>query len=175
MKTRNEQLRLIEPTAAFASEFKSMVEDYLHAGEDDYTLDQVKNFAHYLRKLDEMAKGINLPPGIVPMTTFWLLKDGQTILGESKLRHSLTPALQVEGGHIGYLIRPTQRRKGYGTLILSLTLEKARTLGLQRVLVTCNTDNIASARIIEKNGGVLLGKTVSHRSGKFISQYWIEL
>jgi predicted acetyltransferase len=174
MSITNEQISLVEPGAEFASEFLSMTAEYQQAGEDYYSFVS-GDFVTYLRRIDEMARDIRLPHGIVPMTTFWLVKDGQTILGESKLRHRLTPALQIEGGHIGYIIRPSRRRKGYGTLILSLTLEKARVLGLERVLVTCDTDNIGSARIIEKNGGVLAGRAVSHRSGKFVSQYWIEL
>jgi len=97
------------------------------------------------------------------------------ILGESRLRHSLTPALEHHGGHIGYVIRPSQRRKGYGTLILALTLEKARALGIQRVRITCDTDNTGSVRIIEKNGGILSAQVISERSGKLISQYWIDL
>jgi len=91
------------------------------------------------------------------------------------LRHQLTPALEHEGGHIGYDIRPSARRRGFGTLILALTLERARILGLARALLTCDTDNTASARIIERNGGALAARVVSNRTGKLISQYWIEL
>ena len=109
------------------------------------------------------------------MTTYWLVKDNEIVLGESRLRHRLTPALENEGGHIGYAIRPRQRRKGYGTCILRLTLEKARDMGLDRVLVTCDTDNLASARIIEKNGGALAGYGISPQSGIQVSQYWIDL
>ncbi|HLL72624.1 MAG TPA: GNAT family N-acetyltransferase [Pyrinomonadaceae bacterium] len=95
--------------------------------------------------------------------------------GTARLRHQLTPALEHEGGHIGYDIRPSARRRGFGTLILALTLERARILGLARALLTCDTDNTASARIIERNGGALAARVVSNRTGKLISQYWIEL
>jgi predicted acetyltransferase len=121
------------------------------------------------------SMGIDLPPGIVPMTSFWLVEDDQTVIGESRLRHRLTPALEIEGGHIGYAIRPSARRKGYGTRILALTLERARVMGLRQVLVTCNTDNIASARIIEKNGGLLDGYALSPHSRVQISRYWISI
>ena len=110
----------------------------------------------------------------MPENTFWLVLNSR-ILGRSKLRHWLTPELEHEGGHIGYDIRPSERRKGYGTLILELTLKRAKSLGFGRVLLTCDTDNVASARIIEKNGGKHSGQAVSNRSGKPISQYWIEL
>ena len=109
------------------------------------------------------------------MTLFWLVRGGTAIVGTSQLRHTLTPDLEHEGGHIGYNIRPSQRRKGYGTRLLGLLLGKARGLGLQRVLLTCDTDNVASARIIEKNGGRLDSDGISGKSGKPISRYWIEL
>jgi predicted acetyltransferase len=102
------------------------------------------------------------------------LVSGQHVIGQSSLRHHLNPSLEREGGHIGYNIRPSERRKGFGTMILSLTLEKAKGIGLTRVFVTCDTDNVASARIIEKNGGRLQGQVISERSGKLINQYWIE-
>jgi len=109
------------------------------------------------------------------MTTFWLVRDDQMILGESRLRHALTPALEAFGVHIGYVIRTSQRRKGYGTLILKLTLEIASAIGIQRVRVKCDTDNIGFALIIERNGGILSGYSVNPRNGKRISQYWIEV
>ena len=110
----------------------------------------------------------------MPENEFWLVSENR-VLGRVKLRHRLLPALEHEGGHIGYDIRPLERQKGYGTLLLKLTLLKAKELGLNRVLLTCDTDNIGSAGIIEKNGGVLSGQAISKKSGKPISQYWIEL
>jgi predicted acetyltransferase len=151
-----------------------MREEHERLGEDYYDADLArKDFTAYLQKLAEASRGFNLPSGIVPMTIYWLVKDDEVVLGESRLRHSLTPALKHHGGHLGYVIRPAQRQKGYGTLILALTLEKAHALGIGSVRITCNTDNIASVRIIEKNGGVLSGQVISERSGKLISQYWI--
>jgi predicted acetyltransferase len=153
-----------------------MLDEYRRAGEgsdSDNFADQ--DFAVYIDKLHNKSKGNDLPSGLVPVTTFWLVKDNQIILGESRLRHGLTPALEEFGGHIGYNIRPSQRRKGYGTLLLALTLEKAGLLGMRRVRVTCDTDNIGSVRIIENNGGMLSGYGISPRSGKQTSQYWITL
>ncbi|HET6317136.1 MAG TPA: GNAT family N-acetyltransferase, partial [Chloroflexota bacterium] len=86
----------------------------------------------------------------------------------------LTRALEAEGGNVGYIIRPSQRRKGYGTLILALTLSEARRRGMSRVCVTIDADNLPSARVIEKNAGGLSGQSVSQDSGKLVSQYWIE-
>jgi len=97
------------------------------------------------------------------------------VLGTMALRHYLTPLLEDVGGHIGYAIRPSERRKGYGTRILALTLERARAMGLGRVLVTCDTDNLGSARVIQRNGGALASEGHSVRTGTRVSRYWIDI
>ena len=171
-----DNLLLVEPRAELKTAFQEMVLEYRAAGE--YYVHHetaLSDFVSFMAGIQSLLKGINLPPNLVPMTTYWLVKDNEIVLGESRLRHRLTPALENEGGHIGYAIRPLQRRKGYGTCILKLTLEKARDMGLDRVLVTCDTDNLASAMVIEKNGGTLTGYGRSPHSGVQVSQYWIDL
>jgi predicted acetyltransferase len=167
---------LVEPALDLREEFVRMADEF-HAAGEYYSHHETarRNFGVFLHEVENMAKGRNLPSGIVPMTTYWLVAAGTMILGESRLRHRLTPSLSVEGGHIGYAIRPSARGKGYGTQILALTLVKVRAMGLERVMVTCDMDNIPSARIIEKNGGVLSGQAISPHSGKQVSQYWIQL
>lgn len=164
---------MIAPTAELRAEFLAMAEEYHAAGEDRYT-SALEDFSTYLRSLTDGLSGVNLPPGHVPYSTFWLVV-GRYLVGRSTIRHYLTPALEYEGGHVGYDIRPSDRRKGYGTLILKLTLVEARRLGLSRVFLTCDSDNLGSAKIIEKNGGLLRDTAISQRSGKQISRYWIEL
>ena len=174
MKIVNEQeVTLIVPTEELRSEFLAMAEEYLAAGEDRYK-SALEDFPAYLRSLSDGLRGIGLPLGRVSYSTFWLTA-GRHLLGRSTIRHRLTPALEYEGGHVGYDIRPSQRREGYGTLILKLTLGEAQRLGLRRVFLTCDTDNLGSAKIIEKNGGVLQDTAISQRSGKQIARYWIEL
>jgi predicted acetyltransferase len=178
-----EGARLVQPSIALESEYLSMAEEFWAkeswvAGENRFQNDRdlIENsFSAYIRRLDEENQSIRLKPGYVPSTTFWLAANNTQIIGESRLRHWLTTSLEHEGGHIGYVIRPSERRKGYGTCILALTLEKARDLGLNRVLLTCDTDNIGSARIIEQNGGKLENQEISNSSGKPISRYWIDL
>ena len=173
-----ETLALAEPDSSLAAAFLVMVKDFEAAGENRYRLVapllQI-DFPAYVRRLKEVAKGIGLPRGHVPQTTFWMIRNGSTIVGVSHLRHRLTPALQKEGGHIGYTVAPSHRRKGYGTRLLTLTLERAGELGLRRVMVTCDTDNIGSARIIQKNGGQFAGESLSDESRKPVSRYWIDL
>jgi predicted acetyltransferase len=169
-------IRLIEPTAELGTEFLSMIDDYRAAGEERYQHLRalvVHDFTEYIHRIEAASRSVGLEPGAVPQTTFWLVR-GNTIVGTSRLRHYLTPDLEREGGHIGYDVRPAERKKGYGTLLLALTLEKARELGPRRVLVTCDTDNVGSARMIEKNGGRLENEEISPESGKLVSRYWID-
>lgn len=173
MTNDDDALSLIELTREWEREFASLAEDF-RAGGDDRYMHAVADFDAYLLALRDGARGVGLSPGRVAFDTFFLVRE-RRLLGRSTLRRQLTPELEIEGGHIGYDIRPSDRRRGYGTRLLALTLERARARGLERVLVTCDTDNIASARIIEKNGGALAGQAISHRSGKPVSQYWIEL
>ncbi|MBI4558770.1 MAG: GNAT family N-acetyltransferase [Candidatus Hydrogenedentes bacterium] len=169
--------RLVEPAESLREAFLEMDGEYWAAGEVcDRDFERCDgNFPMYLRHLAEQSQREFTYDGLVPQTTFWLMHTGGTLLGTSRLRHYLTAQLEHEGGHIGYSIRPMQRRKGYGALILALTMEQARATGLRRVLVTCNKENVASARVILKNGGVLESEVVSMRSGKPVSRYWIEL
>jgi predicted acetyltransferase len=112
-------------------------------------------FARYLEILDERARGENLAPDHVP-STFLVAFDASRIVGRVSIRHQLNDRLLRVGGHIGYVVVPEFRRRGYATAILRRSLEIAHErLGIARVLVTCDDDNIASIRTIEKNGGVL--------------------
>jgi len=164
---------LIELNAGLKGKFLEMAADYRSAAEDRYALG-LADFDAYLEHLEIYRTGKNLPPGHVRSTAYFLL-GGDKLLGSGNLRHELNEGLSVFGGHIGYDVRPSERRKGYGSLILQLTLEKARTLGLGRVFLTCDTDNLASAKIIEKHGGKLENQMFYEPTGKIISQYWIEL
>ena len=173
MKKDEENIFLVEPTKEFESEFLAMAKEYETAGSDRYK-SALESFPLYLEQVSNYAQGVKLNGDRVPENEFWLVDDGK-IVARSKLRHRLNSALEDEGGHIGYDVRPSERRKGYGTLILKFTLEKAGDLGLEEVLLTCDTDNVASAKIIEKNGGKLAGQAVSNKSGKRISRYRIEI
>ena len=109
--------------------------------------------------------------GFVPQSDYWLIAEG-VYAGTIDLRHYLTEALEQFGGHIGYRIRPTMRKKGYGTLQLQLLLPKAWGMGFERVLITCDDNNWGSIKIIEANGGILQDKVDNNR-GVLTRRYWI--
>jgi predicted acetyltransferase len=108
-----------------------------------------------------------IPEDRVHCTYFWIT-DGDEFVGYLALRHSLTPWLLEEGGHIGYSVRPSRRREGHATRALALGVRRAADLGLDRVLVTCDDDNDGSRRTIERCGGVF----EDARNGKL--RYWID-
>ena len=168
------KLELVDPTPALHMPFRAMAREWRESGEDRFG-SAFGDFDAYVLGLRAQALERNLPPDRVPGNTYWLVRDGVRVVGTSRLRHRLVPHLEKEGGHIGYDIRPSERRMGLGTRILAFTLEKARGLGLEEVLVTCDTDNMASSRIIRKNGGRLLGTGISDDSGKEVSRYRIVL
>jgi predicted acetyltransferase len=128
----------------------------------------------FLRSLVEMSEGRNLPEGWVPMTTFWLVGAG-AVVAMSNLRRRLNDFLLNHGGHIGYYVAREQRRKGYATQMLALTLAEARKLGIERALLTVDSDNEPSIRVIERNGGVLEDEGIDSTTGKLHRRYWIEL
>ena len=167
---------LIIPSMQFFSAFKRMVQAYREAGEDRYqdVASDPAGFFEYLDRLSESASGVASGPGLVPDSTFWLTDD-KSIIGVVRIRHALSESLLVEGGHIGYDINPDFRAKGYGHRIFELALVEARKLGIERALVTCDHDNDASMRIIEKGGGVFENESISPRTGKRVRRYWIEL
>jgi predicted acetyltransferase len=171
-------VKLIKPCLELQAEFMDMVQDFVKVGESDKEFEcrrALENFAAYVQDCLDWDKGKALPADWVPMSTFWLIRNDNVILGVSSLRHKLNKNLRVFGGNIGYKIRPGQRQKGYGSLILKLTIAKAKLLGLKRVLITCDDDNVASAKIIEKNGGVLKDKCDRAGPGKLTRRYWIDL
>ncbi|MEI6171083.1 MAG: GNAT family N-acetyltransferase [bacterium] len=112
------------------------------------------------------------PEGWVPSTTSFLVDEGR-ILGVSNLRHWLTPHLLDHGGHVGYSVRPSERNRGHATRLLRDAARRARCLGIERLLVTCDANNAASARVIEKCGGILENEVRTDDAP--IRRYWIEL
>jgi len=173
-------LTLVRPDPSHRGMYLATVADYEAAGEARYEpLMEVLNtdFEGYVRHLKNWALGLNLKPGWVPCTVYWsVMTDVPMVVGELHIRHWLTADSEHEGGHIGYSVAPSLRRRGLGMLQMALGLEKAREiLEVDRVLVTCDTDNVGSARVIEKNGGVLENHVISKRSGKQINRYWISL
>jgi predicted acetyltransferase len=169
---------LIEPTARLRDNYRSFVQEFVSRGEKliPFVLEfACDDFEGLMRLFQEMKAGIGLPDGFVPHTTYWLVRNGEQILGVSNLRHRLTPKLEQEGGHIGYGVRPSERQKGYGTRLLAMTLVEAKNWGLTRVLVTCAKSNAGSVQIILRNGGIWHSEEFLPARGEVVQRYWIDL
>lgn len=128
-------------------------------------------------EIERSRTGIGLPKGWVKATYLWLV-EGNEFIGEVSIRHELTEELLRFGGNIGYGVRPSKWKQGIGTKMLSMALLYARNvLGLEKVLITCDDNNTGSARVIEKNGGVLWDKIEDIIAGepRVTRRYWLKL
>lgn len=156
------------PEKRFLKSYLAACKEFKQAGTSIYSIHDPDKFPDWEETIwqgfeDERA-GKNMPVGYVPATTFWLTA-GDEFIGVGNIRHRLTPALEKLGGNIGYAIRPTKQKLGYGSLILSLLLPEAAKLSIREPLITCDVNNIGSTKIIEKNGGLFIGTAESTQDG----------
>ncbi|HMA36578.1 MAG TPA: GNAT family N-acetyltransferase [Chloroflexia bacterium] len=176
MQEGNDVLLLTPPAEEYQASFLQAVGEF--QAENRYTeydaATLAADFGSFVRQLRDRVDRTRLPPGRVPETVFWLI-DGVEFIGRVSLRHELNSWLSRYGGHIGYEIRPTKRRQGYGTAALRLVLPEARALGLTRALITCDADNIGSRRIIEANGGQFENAVALDGTPVKRLRYWIDL
>lgn len=165
-------LRLRPSWAEAVAEFAAAGEATMHgSGLWDYehvdtTEDGARRIiAHLLAEADPAAP---MPEGRVHCTYFWITDEVRDeFVGYLAVRHALTPWLLEEGGHIGYAVRPSRRREGHASRALGLALAEAAALGLDRVLLTADEDNVASRRVIEAGGGIYEDTRHAKR------RYWI--
>lgn len=140
---------LITPTTDLQDEYLDFYNEWKDSGETMIPWVITKdpsNFPAMVQELLDAHNGINLPESWVPDSTYWLVTDHNRIVGAVNIRHSLTEHLFNAGGHIGYGIRPSERRKGYATKLLALSLEKAKQLNITKALVVCDEVNTASEK-----------------------------
>lgn len=171
---------LVRPSARYKDSFLEAVREAQASGSGlgdtlKWNVDEIAaDFGKVLHDLARYEPGNDLPEGYVHSEYRWLV-DGEEYLGRVSIRHTLHERLRQFGGHIGYEIRPSARRQGNGALILKLALERARELGIDRALITCDVDNLGSRGVIEANGGELEGEFVLDFYDKPIRRYWVQL
>lgn len=167
---------LSPPSIAYKDSYLQGLREFQGEGKYlNYHLKRIEeHFEDFLRQLAEQQERDKVTPGRVPNADFWLI-DGQEFIGRLSLRYELNEYLLRIGGTIGYEIRPSKRRQGYGKELLRLGLLEAQNAGLQRVLVTCDEDNLGSKRIIEANGGVFENAVEVEGTTKKKLRYWIGL
>ena len=146
---------LITPTVEYEHSYRSYIEELGGAERYPFTLDfEFDDFQSLVTRLNDSSVGKGLPGDWVPHTTYWLIEDGE-IVGVSSLRHQMTERLKLLGGHIGLGVRPSAQGRGVAKELLRQTLAQAERLGITEALVVCLKDNIASAKVIQANGGTL--------------------
>lgn len=165
-------LKLVQLEEQYKAQLVDMMDEWSQTGEKIIPYAIRKNdyhdFALYLAGLDEREDGE------VPGSTYFCLDVERNIfVGAVNIQHFLDDALLVDGGHIGDGVRPSERRKGVATQMIGLALEKCKELGIHKVLMVCDKDNIGSAKSIQNNGGVLESEIAM--DGEIVQKYWIDL
>jgi len=167
-------MKLIVPCEAYLPSYMEAHDEYEAHGIDAYAFSDARKI-DVLQKFEDYRLERSLKPNRVGADYFWLVdEDKKRFLGEITVRHRLTPELERYAGHIGYGVRYGEWGKGYGTQMLQLALIKARSMGLTRVLATCDDDNQGSARVLEKNGFLLSDKVENNVDGRVVitRRYW---
>ncbi|MEO5677567.1 MAG: GNAT family N-acetyltransferase [Usitatibacter sp.] len=170
--------RFERPHTDLARSYRELVREFIDRGEPlvPFTLEFAhEDFAALVLRLEACARGEGLPAGFVAHSTFWLVDGTGAVVGVSNLRHALTDKLRVEGGNIGYGVRPSARRRGHATEMLRRTLDEARGLGLADVLLTCAKANAGSIATIAACGGRLESEEFIAARGEVVQRYWIAL
>ena len=176
---RMDTCTLMIPDLTMAEEIRAYRQAFLDSGDSmDGTggLRRCENPADWLDENARYMKRETVPDGRVPATQFVYVRerDGR-IVGMIQVRHEFNDYLAKYGGHIGYSVRPDERRKGYAARMLQEVLPTCRTLGLDRVMITCLTDNEGSRRTILKNGGVYECTVHEPDENVDLERYWIAL
>lgn len=168
-------LRLVKLTESYRTQLNEMMDEWTATGEKivPYAIRKV-DYHDFDRYLPSLEIGPDHAEHLVPDSTFFCLDDARNIfVGAVNIRHRLNEALLLNGGHIGDGVRPSERRKGIATKMIALALEECRKLGIDRVLMVCDKQNIGSAKSIINNGGILENEIMV--DGITEQRYWIDL
>lgn len=174
-----DELELIFPSKEYKEQIEDFKEEFINNNENDIPggggLEREETFEDWLQKInDDLSEEKSKARGRVPSVLYLAFrKQDQRLIGIIQIRCKLNDYLLNFGGHIEYSIRPSERNKGNSTKMIALALKKAKKLGIGKLLMTCNKNNVASARTIIKNGGILENEV--NENNKVVQRYWISL
>ena len=170
--------KLVKATDLPASKVMEFRQAFLSVGECSINgsrgLHHYKKYEEWLWLVKECERPDNTLLGVQASTFFAVRADG-VVVGCIELRHTLNESLAVIGGHIGFSVIPEERRKGYATEMLKQVLAVAKKTGIDKALLTCDTDNVASCKTVEKCGGKKEQEDAFVLDGEQYYKYWITL
>lgn len=174
-----EELILLAPTMEYAEEIMAYRAEFLASGssmDGCGPLRRAEDPASYIGELNRYANKETVPEGKVQASLFLCVRksDGR-LIGMIQVRHYFNEYLEKYAGHIGYAVRPSERRKGYAKEMLRITLPFCRSIGIDKVLIACIDGNIASEKTILANGGVYESTVYEPVGGRYLKRFWISL
>ena len=172
-------MRLIEPTRAYAREMEAYRQSFLEFGgsmDGCGSLRRFENIEDWFLQVEAMKRPETTPPELVPCSQFiYVREEDQRVVGVIQIRHRFNEYLERFAGHIGYSVRPDERRKGYATAMLRDALPYCKELGIRDVLISCLVGNEGSRRTILNNGGVYESTVHEPKLQRDLERYWIHL
>lgn len=172
-----ERLILIKPSKSIESGIQEYKQEFLEFGElrinGSCGITFYDDFDSWLKIAQSIEKETLSRDDVHASTFFTIRESDKKVIGSIQIRHSLTEELRKYGGHIGYAIRPSERKKGYGTQQLALVLEYAKQMEIFKIMISCESDNVASAKTIMACGGRLTEEKMIR--GVMHQIYWIDL
>lgn len=174
------RIYLAKPDLYFFDEYNDMMREWQISGTQiapwflEKPFDNLEDFAKFIQMLDDCERG-NLDKKFSSTTSYFVTDENGRLIGAASLRHYLTAEGYRTWGHVGYGVRPGERRKGYATCILKMVLAEAKEKKIQRVLLGCHSSNIGSAGVIENCGGILENIVADPGdTNETIRRYWID-
>lgn len=169
-------LKLVKPDKSMEQEYLDYINEWKEEGINIVPAStdiKDRTFDEWLEAIQDEEIKERCPIGLVTANTYFLVNETGKILGAINIRHELNNYLYQYGGHIGYGVRESERRKGYATQMLKLSKPILKELDLEFVLITCSKTNVASSQTIKNNGGVLEDEV--EKDGDITQRYWIDL
>ncbi len=175
---KNDML-LIEPTITYKSEIEKYRQEFIEFGgsmDGGHSLINMPNIEEWIARVEKHSNHKTCPANRVPSTQFiYLRKSDNKIVGVIQIRHYLNEYLEQFAGHIGYSVCHSERRKGYATAMLNDILSICKDMEFEKILITCQKDNIGSAKTILNNGGVYESTVYEEGKDIYLNRYWIKL
>ncbi len=175
------RLYIARPDLYFFNEYNDMMTEWNKSGTQiapwflDKPFENLEDFAGFIQMLDN-CENANLDKNYSSTSSYFVIDENDKLIGAASLRHYLTVEGYNTWGHIGYGVRPSERRKGYAAQMLKIMLDEAKTMKMHKVLISCHTSNIGSVKVIESCGGKLENIVDDpNETGKTINRYWFKI